>query len=118
MRFNLFEGKRLFHVVKDSKIQVHLTTVTARNKVHNHGAGLFRNTSGSGYSTVGELTLPAGTEIELLGYTMPYYYAIPAPAIYTFKLKMNFNNTGTKLGTFYLYTNIPSLESIDLEPHQ
>jgi hypothetical protein len=113
MHFNLFEGKRLFTVVKDSKIYAHLTTLTARNRVHIHGIGLFKNMSGSGYSTIGELILPAGTMLELLGYTMPYYHATEAC---TFKLKMNFNNTGTKLGTFYLYTNISSLENIDLEP--
>jgi len=115
MRFNLFEGKRLFTVVKDSKIYVHLTTLTARNKIQKHGVGLFKRNGagGAGYQTVGELTLPAGTEIEILGYVMPYYE--PGSSC-SFKLKLNFHNTGTKLGTFYLYTNIPSLESIELEP--
>ena len=116
MRFNLFGGAHLFTVAKESKIYVHLTTLTARNKIQKHGAGLFKkNGVGGGYQTTGELILPAGTEIEILGYVMPYYE--PGSSC-TFKLKMNFNNTGTKLGTFYLYTNIPSLESIEIEPHQ
>ena len=115
MRFNLFRGERKFLVLKDSAIQVFLSTQHAQKKIEKHGGSIFVPDSGGprtyqGTYADGALIVASGTIVELLAYTMPFYSTAKSV-----KMKLTYP-PGSKLGTFYLYTNIQSLENIELEP--
>lgn len=117
MRFNFFGGCREFVVIKDQAISIELSTKYAQKRVQTFAGNMFvqgtRTHNGYSYNLTsrGQLLLPAGTLLELLGYVMPCY-----EDAHSVKVKFSFKNTGTKLGTFYAYTNIQSLEKIELEP--
>jgi|WetSurSiteA1Bulk_404760.scaffolds.fasta_scaffold36388_3 hypothetical protein len=116
MRFNFFEGKREFIVIKDQLVSIELSTSYAQKRVSTFAGNMFTpdpnvHRGQYGIPRNGQLLLPAGTQLELLGYTMPFY-----ESAHSVKIKLCFKDTGTKLGTFYAYTNIQSLEKIELEP--
>jgi len=112
MRFNFLGAQKKFTVMIDTEIHARLSTEHARQRVEKHGRKLFAPVSNT-YHQTGVLTLPIGTEIELLSWTLPY--RADSDVI---KLRLCFSNTGTNLGTFYIYTTFQSLEKIELEPRQ
>ena len=112
MHFNLFHGATKFQVMDEAAIMVHLSTTLARNKMAKAGS---RYTPFGAFRDRGEFVVPRFSIIELLGFTMPYRIS---DDIYSFKIRFDCKETTPKLGVFYLYTNIKSLEVLDLEPIQ
>jgi len=115
MKFNMFGGKTEFVVINDSTISIQITTKQARKKVNSQGKTIFipdilGHHLGGDYS-FGRLFLPHRTLIYIEGYTRPYYENGKC-----FKIRLDFRDTATTLGVFYIYTDIISMENIDLEP--
>jgi hypothetical protein len=111
MHFNLFGGGRTFEVKNDCPIEIRVTTGIARQKLAKiNGVFVASRNSGS-WLNEGIFTVPRYSHIELLAYSMPY-----DATGFGFKVKFDCRDTIPKLGVFYVYLNITSLEKLDVEP--
>ena len=116
MHFNFFHGVTKFQVMDECTIAVHASTTLAMNKMSKPEARFISTRPATtGYRGFGTFIVPRFSIIELLAYAMSYRIT---EDIYSFRIKFDCRETIPKLGVFPLYTNIKSLEVLELEPIQ
>ena len=106
-RFHLFNGEKFFTVLAPCKMELYLSTEHARQRMAKQGSAW------NGVHSIlgGTLDVPAGTRIELLKFDLP-----DPPHAWIIKIKFDGRQAIGNLGVFYAYTNIKSLENVELEP--